>query len=150
MVLYRRGSDGLEVFLVHPGGPYWEKKDAGAWSIPKGEFDDAEDPLAAARRELKEETGCSVDGPFIELGSIVQKNRKTVVAWAVESECDAGAIRSNIVSIEWPPRSGRKLEIPEVDRAEWFSAEAAKRKLVPAQGEFIDRLRTALGPYRAG
>jgi predicted NUDIX family NTP pyrophosphohydrolase len=144
ILMYRRVDGLIEVFLVHPGGPFWAKKDAGAWSIPKGEYEDDEDPLTAARRELVEETGCIVDDPFIELGAVVQKNRKTVVAWGVRGACDAALVRSNTITIEWPPRSGRSLEIPEVDKAGWFAPSAAKEKLVAAQGEFVSRLESAL------
>jgi predicted NUDIX family NTP pyrophosphohydrolase len=140
ILMFRRIGQGIDVFIVHPGGPFWAKKDAGVWSIPKGEYDDREDPLSAARRELAEETGCRVEGPFIELGSITQKSGKTVVAWAAEGDCDHLAIQCNTVTIEWPPRSGRSLEIPEVDRAGWFSPEVAKEKLLAAQGELVDRL----------
>ena len=142
--MYRRADHGIEVFLVHPGGPFWAKKDDGVWSIPKGEYSD-EDPLAAARRELMEETGCEVAGPFVELGEVVQKSGKTVVAWGAQGDCDAAAIRSNTVTIQWPPRSGRSLEIPEVDRGSWFSPEVAKAKLIAAQSAFVDRLCRGLG-----
>ena len=145
ILMYRRVGEGMEVFLVHPGGPIWARKDLGVWSIPKGEYGDDEDPLAAARREFLEETGCQVSGPFVELGSIVQKSGKTVVAWGAEGDCDAAAIRSNLVTIEWPPRSGQSLEIPEVDRAEWFSPDLAKVKLLAGQGQFVERLIAGLG-----
>jgi predicted NUDIX family NTP pyrophosphohydrolase len=144
ILMYRRAGDGIEVLLVHPGGPFWARKDAGVWSIPKGEYSDGEDPLTAAQRELAEETGCEVDGPFVSLGTIVQKSGKTVFAWGAEGQCDVSAIRSNMVTIEWPPRSGRRLEIPEVDRAEWFSLAVAREKLVAGQGPFVDRLEVAL------
>ena len=143
--MYRRTGSTVELFLVHPGGPFWAKRDAGVWSIPKGEYGATENALEAARREFNEETGCSVEGPFLELGSIVQKSGKTVVALGAEGDCDAGAIRSNTVAMEWPPRSGRRLEFPEVDRAKWFSPAAAKEKLVAGQGEFVDRLCAQLG-----
>jgi predicted NUDIX family NTP pyrophosphohydrolase len=144
--MYRRSGDSVEVLLVHPGGPYWAKKDLGAWSIPKGEPDDDEDPLAAARRELAEETGCTPDGEFLPLGSVTQKGGKTVFAWAVAGSCDTAALRSNRVTMEWPPRSGKRIDYPEVDRADWFSPAEAKRKLNDAQAEFVDRLCAQLGP----
>src|ERR1700756_374698 len=121
LLLYSRQSPVLEVFLVHPGGPFWAKKDLGAWSIPKGEYAAGEDPLEAARREFAEETGFAPDGEFVSLGTIRQAGGKLVSAWAVEGDCDPAQIQSNLCTIEWPPRSGRKIEIPEVDRAAWFS-----------------------------
>lgn len=144
ILMYRRtGDSSIEVFLVHPGGPFWAKKDLGAWSIPKGEYSDDEDPLDAGRREFKEETGFDADGEFIPLEPIKQKGGKIVSAWAVEGSIDPDAINSNTFSIEWPPKSGRQAEFPEVDRAGWFSPGEARMKLNPAQAAFIDFLCSA-------
>jgi predicted NUDIX family NTP pyrophosphohydrolase len=140
ILVYRKTNNNLQVFLVHPGGPFFKNKDEGSWSVPKGEFLDDEEPLAAAKREFAEETGQSIDGDFIDLGSIRQKNGKTVYAWAVEGDIDHQIIVSNTCEIEWPPRSGRQITIPEVDRAEWFEVTIAKQKINPAQAELIDRL----------
>ena len=126
---------------MHPGGPMWAKRDAGAWSIPKGEYDSDEDPLAAARREFEEELGIAPpDGPVQDLGEVRQKSGKVVHGWAVEGDLDVSSITSNTVTVQWPPRSGKTLEIPEVDRAEWFSPELAREKLNPAQVALVDRL----------
>jgi predicted NUDIX family NTP pyrophosphohydrolase len=143
IVLYR---GGLEVLLVHPGGPFFAKRDAGVWSIPKGEYEDGDDPLACALREFEEElgTGLDADAP-IELGTIVQRGGKRVTAWAVEGDLDATTAHSNTFVMEWPPRSGVQREFPEVDRAEWFSVEVAREKLVPAQVELLDRLVQIVG-----
>jgi predicted NUDIX family NTP pyrophosphohydrolase len=142
IVLYRPGADGLEVLLVHPGGPFWAKKDAGAWSIPKGEYEDGEDPLACALREFEEETGTRLDASeVVELGSIRQRSGKQVSAWAVAGDLDTASVRSNTFVMEWPPRSGRQAEFPEIDRAEWFGVDVAREKLVPAQAELLDRLQ---------
>jgi predicted NUDIX family NTP pyrophosphohydrolase len=145
ILLHRRGADGLEVLLVHPGGPYFARRDAGAWSIPKGLYEDGEEPLACARREFAEELGrpCP-EGPALELGEIRQRNGKRVTAWAVEGDLDAGAITSNTFTIEWPPRSGRTQEFPEVDRAAWFTLPAAREKLIEAQRALLDRLAEQL------
>ena len=143
--MYRRSGDSLEVFLIHPGGPFWAKKDVGAWSIPKGEYAEDENPLAAARREFREETGFDVDGEFVSLAPVRQKSGKVVSAWAVEGSIDAGAIESNTFSMEWPPKSGRQAEFPEVDKAGWFSPEEARLKLNPAQVAFVDSLFAHLG-----
>jgi predicted NUDIX family NTP pyrophosphohydrolase len=140
LLLYRRTASGIEVFLVHPGGPFWAKKDAGAWSIPKGEYVPGEDPLAAARREFAEETGIVLDGEAVDLGSVKQAGGKIVRAWAIEGDCDAGAIRSNTFALEWPPRSGRQQEFPEVDRAAWFDLDTAEEKILKGQLDFIRRL----------
>jgi predicted NUDIX family NTP pyrophosphohydrolase len=141
IVLYRPGADGVEVLLVHPGGPFWAKKDAGSWSIPKGEYEDGEDPLACALREFEEETGTRLDGSDVaELGSVRQKSGKQVTAWAVAGDLDPAAVRSNTFVMEWPPRSGRHAEFPEIDRAQWFGVDLAREKLVSAQAELIDRL----------
>ncbi len=141
LLLYRIGDGGPELLLVHPGGPFWARKDAGVWSLPKGEYEDGDDPRAAAVREFEEETGTAPPaGELIELGSVTQKNGKRVIAWAAEGDLDAAAIRSNTFTMEWPPRSGRRQEFPEVDRAGWFGPDAARQKLNPAQAAFVDRL----------
>jgi predicted NUDIX family NTP pyrophosphohydrolase len=146
ILLYRVARGAPEVLLVHPGGPYWARKDAGAWSIPKGEYEDGEDPRSCALREFEEETGVELPpGGLAELGSVKQKSGKVVTAWAAEGDLDAGAVTSNTFTMEWPPRSGRTSEFPEIDRAGWFEMEAAREKLVPAQTEFLDRLRERLG-----
>jgi predicted NUDIX family NTP pyrophosphohydrolase len=139
ILLHRNGAS--EVLLVHPGGPFWAKKDLGAWSIPKGEHDEGEDGLACALREFEEETGTRLptDG-LVELGAVVQKAGKEVTAWAARGDLDAGAVRSNSFEMEWPPRSGRRQEFPEIDRAEWFTLDEARTKLVGAQVELLDRL----------
>jgi len=137
-VLLRR-DDG-RVLLVHPGGPFWARKDAGAWSIPKGEFDDGEDPEACARREFLEELGVDAPGDLVDLGTVRQKNRKEVRAFFGEGDVDASAVVSNTFEMEWPPRSGRTQSFPEIDRAEWFTLDDAREKLNPAQAEFLDRL----------
>ena len=141
ILLHRRGADGArEVLLVHPGGPFWAKKDAGAWSIPKGEYDDGEDARAAALREFAEELGAPPpDGDLVDLGEVRQRSGKTVVAWALEGDADADAIRSNTFTMEWPPRSGTMREFPEVDRAGWFGLDEAREKLNPAHAAFVDR-----------
>lgn len=146
LLCFRRGAAELQVLLVHPGGPFWAKKDVGAWSIPKGEIDADELPLTAAIREFKEETGVVAHGNFIELEPVRQAGGKTILAWAFEGEFDPSALKSNTFSMEWPPRSGQLREFPEVDRAEWFSVIDARRKLNAAQAglldQLIDRLRT--------
>ena len=141
LLLFRRRAGILEVFLVHPGGPFWAKKDAGAWTIPKGEIDEGEDELAAARRETAEETGFAPDGNFVALPPIRQKAGKVVVAWAIEAECDPSQLRSNLFSMEWPPRSGRTAEFPEIDRGAWFSMDEARGKLLEAQLPLLDSLQ---------
>jgi predicted NUDIX family NTP pyrophosphohydrolase len=141
LLLFRR-RDRLEVLLVHPGGPLWAKKDEGAWSIPKGEIDADEDPLRAARREFAEELGADVSGEFIALHAIRQASGKLVYAWAIESEFDTATFRSGTFSMEWPPRSGRQQEFPEVDRAEWFTIDDAKRKINKAQIALLDQLNS--------
>jgi len=143
LLLYRRGKD-LEVFLVHPGGPFWAKKDLGAWSIPKGEFSESEDPLAAAQRELTEETGFSVNGAFRALQPVKQSGGKIVHAWAVEADCDPQKIISNTFALQWPPKSGRVQTFPEVDRAAWFSISEAREKINSGQAVLLDQLCTAL------
>ncbi|MGN6202127.1 MAG: NUDIX domain-containing protein [Solirubrobacterales bacterium] len=147
ILLFRRRGGEIEFLLVHPGGPYWAKKDAGAWSIPKGQIEDEEEPRACAVRELEEELG---EAPqldpeqLIELGSIKQKAGKVVEAWAAEADFDPASIASNTFEMEWPPRSGTRQEFPEVDRAEWFSLEAAREKILAAQAELLDRLSERL------
>jgi predicted NUDIX family NTP pyrophosphohydrolase len=143
LLLYRRRGE-LEVFLVHPGGPFWAKKDLGAWSLPKGELDDGEDPLKAAIREFEEETGFPIDGDFRPLRSLRQPSGKTIVAWAVEGNCDPAALRSNTFEMEWPPKSGQKKSFPEVDRVQWFSVEEASAKIVSAQRPFLHTLEERL------
>jgi predicted NUDIX family NTP pyrophosphohydrolase len=142
ILLYRGAGDGVEVLLVHPGGPFWSKKDLGAWSIPKGEIDEGEETRACALRELREELGSPPPlepEDLIELGSVRQKS-KIVDAWAAEADFDTARLESNTFAMEWPPRSGREREFPEVDRAEWFDPKVARRKILPAQSELIDRL----------
>jgi predicted NUDIX family NTP pyrophosphohydrolase len=148
ILLYRRVGDIIEVLLAHPGGPFWARRDEGAWSIPKGEVDQGEDLLEVARREFEEEVGTPVLGDDLQtLGSVTQKSGKVVYAWAGAGDLDPGEQRSNTFRMEWPPRSGRERDFPEVDRVEWFSTEAARRKLNPAQAEFVDRLLESLhGP----
>lgn len=144
MLLFRRGPDGLEVFLAHPGGPFWKNKDAGAWTIPKGEVNEGEEPLAAARREFQEETGIVPAEPYLPLGTIRQKAGKTVHAWAWEGDADAEAVTSNEIRTEWPRGSGRWLTFPEVDRCAWFTPDAAREKINPAQAELLGRLEALL------
>ena len=138
--MYRRRANGLEVFLVHPGGPFWARKDVGAWSIPKGEIEPGEAPLDAACREFAEETGSVVAGTFAALGWVRMRSGKVVHAWAVEGEIDADAIRSNVFTLEWPPRSGRQRQYPEADRAAWFPLDEARRRILAAQSPLIDSL----------
>jgi predicted NUDIX family NTP pyrophosphohydrolase len=141
ILLYRTAGGGTEVLLVHPGGPFWARKDAGAWSIPKGEYGDDEDPRACALREFEEETGTALaPSALIELGSVRQRGGKVVSAWAVEGDLDPETVRSNTFTMEWPPRSGRTAEFPEIDRAAWFGIAEAREKLLPAQAELLDRL----------
>ncbi|HMC50261.1 MAG TPA: NUDIX domain-containing protein [Solirubrobacterales bacterium] len=143
ILLYRGEGDYLEVLLVHPGGPFWAKKDDGAWSIPKGELDEGEESRVCALRELEEEIGSSlglVPGQLSELGEVRLKSGKVVHGWAVEGDFDPASLQSNTFAMEWPPRSGKQREFPEVDRAEWFGAEQARRKINPAQAAFLDRL----------
>ena len=141
ILLYRRSAGTLEVLLVHPGGPFWAKKDLGAWSIPKGEYEEGEDPRACALREFEEELGAPPPaGPLVELGTAKQSGGKVVTAWAAEGDADAAAARSNTFTLEWPPRSGVMREFPEADRAEWFEVDEARRRINPAQAVFLDRL----------
>jgi predicted NUDIX family NTP pyrophosphohydrolase len=144
ILLYRRKDNEFRVFLIHPGGPFFEKKDEGAWSVPKGEIDEGEDALVAARREFKEETGCGLEGKFVPLSPVTQKGGKIVLVWAVEGDCDADAIRSNTFALEWPPKSGRVRDFPEVDRAGWFTVDEAKKKINPAQAALVDELLSKL------
>ncbi len=144
LILYRRRNDGIEVFLVHPGGPFWAKKDLGSWSIPKGEYTEGEDPLAAAKREFHEETGFTAQGNFTPLGELKQSGGKFVSAWAIEGDCDPTQLRSNTFQLEWPPRSGKHIEVPEVDRGAWFSIVEARTKLLTGQLGFIDALLALL------
>lgn len=145
LLLYRHRIGGIEVFLIHPGGPFWAKKDLGAWSIPKGEPAAGEELLNAACRELQEETGFSVSGPFAALQPCRQKGGKLVHAWAVAADCDPAEIQCNTFRLEWPPRSGRYIDVPEIDRAEWFGLAEARRKINPAQAAFLDELQGLLG-----
>jgi len=138
--MYRRGTQGLELLLVHPGGPFWAKKDLGAWSIPKGEYSETEDPLAVAMREFEEETGTHPRGELRPLGELTQPGRKVVTAFALEGDFDPATLKSNTFDMEWPPKSGRKASFPEVDRAQWFSPEMAREKILQGQREFIARL----------
>jgi predicted NUDIX family NTP pyrophosphohydrolase len=146
ILLHRQGIDGVEVLLVHPGGPFWARKDLGAWSLPKGEFDEGEDPRACALREFEEETGAQLPGGALdELGSVTLKSGKVVLAFAAAGDLDPATVRSNTFELEWPPRSGRKQSFPEIDRAEWFALDAARAKLNPAQADFVERLEALLG-----
>ena len=140
ILLFKFKNERLEVMLVHPGGPFWAKKDEGAWSIPKGLFEENENPLDAAKREFKEETGLDVDGQFIDLGVLKQPSGKIIHAWALEKDLDVTNIVSNTFTLEWPKNSGRLQEYPEIDKAEWFDIERAKKKILKGQVGFIDRL----------
>jgi predicted NUDIX family NTP pyrophosphohydrolase len=144
LMMYRRLTGVLEVFLVHPGGPIWARKDKGAWTIPKGEYEEDENPLVAARREFEEETGFQATGEFLDLGSIRQKSGKIVTAWAFRGDCDPAKLVSNTCEIEWPPRSGRRVEIPEVDRGRWFNIDEARRYIRSEQERLLDSLQTAI------
>ena len=144
LLLYRHNAGQLEVLLVHMGGPFWEKKDDGAWSIPKGEFTDDEDPLNAAKREFEEETGTIPVGDFIPLEPLKQPGGKTVYAWAVNADFDCSGLRSNMFSLEWPPKSGNMQEFPEIDRACWLTPQTAKQKILKGQAPFIDQLQAKL------
>ena len=145
LLMYRRRGGAVELLLVHPGGPFWAKKDDGAWSIPKGEYDDGEAPLAVAKREFAEEVGAVPDGDFIDLGEVTQAGRKVVRAFALEGDFDVARLQSNTFEIEWPPKSGRKRSFPEVDRAEWFAPDEARRKILAGQRPFIERLLVKVG-----
>lgn len=144
--MFRRRGGALEVLLAHPGGPFWQHKDQGAWTIPKGEFDEPELALDAAQREFAEETGFAVTPPLLPLGDVVQKGGKRISAWAFEGECDPAQLQCNEFELEWPPRSGRMQRHPEIDRVAWFGVAEARRKLLPAQCALLDRLEQAIGP----
>ena len=144
LLMYRRRHGILEVLLVHPGGPFWAKKDEGSWSIPKGEYTSEGDPLEVAKREFQEETSFNASGEFIPLTPLKQPSGKIITAWAFEGDCDASAIKSNTFAMEWPPRSGRQQEFPEVDRAGWFSIRVAKGKIIKGQAGFLDELNKFL------
>jgi predicted NUDIX family NTP pyrophosphohydrolase len=142
--LFRRGAQGLEVLLAHPGGPLWARKDLGAWTLPKGQFTDDELPLDAAKREFEEEMGRPASGEFQPLGTLKQPSGKVIHAWAAESDFDVTSVTSNLFPMEWPPRSGRIMEFPEVDRAGWFPIAEARLKILKGQGPFLDRLLALL------
>jgi predicted NUDIX family NTP pyrophosphohydrolase len=152
VLLYRRKHPATEVFLVHPGGPFWANKDVASWSVPKGEYDRDEDPLAAAKREFREETGFGLDGnpvdSFLELGESKQPGGKLVTLWALEGDFDPARLQSNTFRMEWPPRSGRQIEVPEVDRGCWFPIDSARAKLHPGQVPFLERLHQLLVDLR--
>jgi len=142
--MYRVRNGELQILLVHPGGPFWTKKDEGAWFLPKGELREDEEPLAAAKREFEEETGLKPTGPFAELGTVKQKSGKTITGWAFEGDCDPTTFHSNTFRIEWPPKSGKQREFPEIDRAAFFTLDAARRKIHPVEFELLLRLQHAL------
>jgi predicted NUDIX family NTP pyrophosphohydrolase len=146
LLMYRKRRDELEVLLVHPGGPLWEKKDQGAWTVPKGEYEENEKPLAAAQREFFEETGFISGGNFIELGSVRQKSGKVVIAWAFEGDCDPAQLVSNTCEIEWPPKSKKRLEIPEVDRGRWFTISTARQFIRLEQVPLLQILENKVAP----
>jgi len=146
LLMYRRAARVLDVLLVHPGGPFWAKKDDGAWSIPKGEYDAGEDALTVAKREFAEELGVAADGEFLDLGEVIQGGGKRVRAFALEGDFDVSSVRSNTFELEWPPKSGRRQTFPEVDRAGWFAPDAARQKILVGQQPFIERLLQALAP----
>jgi predicted NUDIX family NTP pyrophosphohydrolase len=140
LLMYRRQQDEVEVFLVHPGGPYWASKDQGVWTIPKGEYEDDEEPFAAAKREFFEETGFTAQGEFLSLGEVRQKSGKLVTAWAFAGDCDPAQLQSNTCEIEWPPKSGKRLQIPEIDRGRWFTVDDARRYIRQELDELLLRL----------
>jgi predicted NUDIX family NTP pyrophosphohydrolase len=144
ILLYRFKNNALQVLLVHPGGPFWAKKDLGAWSVPKGEFQETEKPLDAAKREMEEEAGIQAEGDFIELMPVRQKSGKMIYVWALEKDIDPANINSNLFEMEWPPKSGIKKSFPEVDKAEWFTPEEARTKIVGGQVDFINELEHKL------
>ena len=144
LLMFRRRNLTLEVLLVHPGGPFWARKDQGAWSIPKGEYEEPDDPLAAAKREFKEETGFLSQEPFLALGSLKQRSGKLITAWAFEGDCDPEALVSNTFELEWPSKSGQMRSFPEVDRAAWFDTAEARRRILPGQSAFVDVLEKLL------
>ncbi len=145
LAMYRRRNGALEILLVHPGGPFWARKDKGAWFLPKGEVENGEELFAAAKREFQEETGLPPKGPFVELGNVRQKSGKTVTAWAFEGDCDPAAIHSNMFTLEWPPKSGKRREFPEIDRAAFFTFEAAREKMHPLEFRLFTRLKKIVG-----
>ena len=146
ILMFRGRGRGLHLLLVHPGGPFWAKKDEGAWSIPKGEYDEGEDPLAVARREFEEELGSPAPtGGVIELGELAQPSRKQITTYAIEGDFDPSSLKSNLFEMEWPPKRGTMQSFPEVDRAQWFTPEEARTKILPGQRPFIDRLIQSLG-----
>ena len=138
--MFRRRDSNLQVFLVHPGGPFWTKREAGAWSIPKGEYQEGENPLEAAKREFEEETGFKADGDFIALGQAKQPGGKVISAWAFEGDCSPAELRSNMFSMEWPPKSGREQQFPEIDRADWFNLSEARTRILKGQVVFLNQL----------
>ena len=144
ILVYRKRASGIEIFLVHPGGPFWAKKDLGAWSIPKGEIGENEDEEAAARREFEEETGIKIKGDLMALKPVRQKSGKSVIAWAAEQDIDESKIKSNLFEIEWPPKSGKMQSFPEMDRAEWYSVGEAKEKIISGQAGLLDELMEKL------
>ena len=151
ILMYRRSSRGIELLLAHPGGPFWASKDQGAWSIPKGEYDDSEDALSAAKREFAEELGSALPArPVLDLGAIKQPSRKVITAFAVEGDFDPATLVSNRFELEWPPKSGRKQSFAEIDSVQWFSASEAREKIQPGQAQFIDRLLEYLGHSSGG
>lgn len=145
ILVYRKSGGKIEAFLIHPGGPFWAKKEIGAWSIPKGERNDNEDLLKTAIREFKEETSFNINGDFKALAPIKQKSGKVVYIWTVEGDCDPDALKSNFIEIEWPPRSGLKTKIPEADKASWFSLDIARKMIVAGQVGFLDELEKLVG-----
>jgi predicted NUDIX family NTP pyrophosphohydrolase len=147
--MYRLRDGALEVLLGHPGGPYWTRKDIGAWTLPKGEYDHTEQPLDAALREFNEETGFTATPPFLPLGELRMKSGKRITAWAFEGDADPARLECNSFEIEWPPRSGLMRSFPEIDRAQWFGLDEARRRLLPGQAGFIDRLLAALAPAQS-
>lgn len=145
LLMYRCRGCAVEVFLAHPGGPFWKNKDDGAWSIPKGEYAEGESAIEAAQREFREETGFEPGTDLISLGEVKQPSRKLISVWAFEGDCDPANLRSNLFSLEWPPKSGRMTEFPEIDRAAWFTLDAARSKLLKGQLPFLDRLAAKVG-----
>jgi predicted NUDIX family NTP pyrophosphohydrolase len=144
LLMFRRTPAGIEVLLAHPGGPWWANKDDGAWALPKGEYDDQEEALAAAQREFTEETGIVADGPFLSLGEVRQRSGKLVKAWAFEGDCDPAQLRSDEFEMEWPPHTGRMKRFPEIDRIAWYTPRDARLKILPAQLPFLERLAQGL------
>jgi predicted NUDIX family NTP pyrophosphohydrolase len=141
LLMFRHSHGELQVLLAHPGGPFWRNKDEGAWTLPKGEYEEPEEPLAAAVREFTEETGFTPTPPFAPLGEVVQKSGKRISAWAFSGDCDPGQLKCNTFEMEWPPRSGKRQSFPEIDRIAWFGLEEARRKMLPAQVPLLDRLQ---------